>query len=171
LFRANLHRGGTEPEPSHLLQGTRDSLCTAKPQVLVFRARRTERRQENGAERNERRRKKGATLRACPASCSFLSPLFVLFGYHSSGCGRRPRWDLGVSVVRSLRLAGGQRPAFTGHVRSSESLTPGLVAATSAGGRDSIIRRLPPLVCYTKIHTEAEIFTARPAPSLEGERP
>jgi len=57
----------------------------------------TERRQENRAEKNERRRKKGVALRACPAS--FLSPFFVSFGYGGLGCGRRPRCALGVSVV------------------------------------------------------------------------
>jgi hypothetical protein len=46
-------------------------LRSAKPQDLVILARQTERRQENGAEKNERIRKKGAVRRAAPSPPSW----------------------------------------------------------------------------------------------------
>jgi hypothetical protein len=52
--------------------------------------------QEEIAERNEKKRKRGKSegLRAVSMSSSCFSAFFVSFGYKFLGCGRRPRWVL-----------------------------------------------------------------------------
>ena len=78
----------------------RQDLCTAKPQDLVFLARKTGRRQEDRAEKNEKRRKNGARLRPCPASFLFSFAFFRFFRLmrvwlrpKAALCPRCPLWQ------------------------------------------------------------------------------